>query len=325
MKGRWTLLPGVASLLAAAVLTAGLFPPAVSQGCPGCSELTSAGLPAGTFWAGPDTWAAIWIIALIVAAAALFLAGVAARLVATVSALASLAAVGLALYNGAVMFPRTLPAELVPGVPVYYVLDAGYYLFLLGGIVAVGGATGMLLLSGDSADCERRWLTPRSPIVGAVGWVCLASLTLASVGAFLPFGALNCGFGCPPFQGATAVSSGPIVEGTAGWAVLLVLLAAGAATLLRIADRRKPLSSCAALALSLLAAVLVSFEGLNGGSGVLGWPFSTPIAPEWGYYVMQIGTALAVVASFVLVAAERPSLGLRRPGDFRTQGATHLA
>jgi len=319
------LLPGVASLLAAAVMTAGLFPPAVSQGCPGCSAFSSADLPAGTFWASPDTWAALWMIALLVATAALSLAGIAARLVATVSALASLAAVGLALFDGAVMFPGTLPAELVPGVPVYYVLGPGYYLFLLGGVVAVGAATAMLLLSGNPADGERRGLTTRPRIVAGVGWLCLASLAVASVGALLPFAVLNCGFGCPPIAVTHAAFSGPIVGGAAGWVVLVALLAAAMATLVRLAGRRRPLSSCIALLLALLAAVLVSFESLNGGRGVLGWPFTIPIAPEWGYYVMQTGTALAVVASFVLVAADPPSLGLHPRGGFRTQEATHLA
>ena len=70
---------------------------------------------------------------------------------------------------------------------------------------------------------------------------------------------------------------------------------------------------------------MVSFESLNGGSGVLGWPFTIPIAPEWGYYVMQTGTAFAVVASFVLVAADRPNLGLHRRGGFGAQEATHPA
>jgi hypothetical protein len=182
----------------------------------------------------------------------------------------------------------------------------------------------MVLVSGDAAS-DRRELVARPRIAAAVGWVGLASLALASVGAFLPFAVLNCGNGCPPIQVTAAVSSGPIVGGAAGWIVLVVLVAAAAATLVRLAGRRQTLSSCVALLLSLLAAVLVSFEGLNGGSGVLGWPFAIPIAPEWGYYVMQTATAFAVVASFVLLAADPPSLGLHRRGGFRTHEATNLA
>lgn len=315
---------GGASLLAAAMVTAALFLPFVSQGCAGCSAFYGAGLPAAALRVSPDAWAVVWIVGILTSTAVLFLAGVAVRLVAILSAAASLATLGLAIFEGAVAFPRILPAaELVPGVLVYYVLDPGYYLFLIGGAVAVVAAAAMSLVGGDKG------IVPRAlghPGAAAVGWACLVVVAIAFAGAFLPFVALDCGFGCPAFVGPSPGSfSGAIAGSGDGLVVLILLGAAALATTVRLTGRSMALASSTALLLAFAATALVSFDSLNGATRVLGWPFAIPTSPEQGYYFLQIGSALAVVLSFVLVVADRPTwrlhLGLGLGGREATRSA----
>jgi hypothetical protein len=316
---------GGASLLAAAMVTAALFLPFVSQGCAGCSAFYGAGLPAAALRVSPDAWAVVWILGILASTAVLFLAGVGVRLMAILSAAASLATLGLAIFEGAVAFPRTLPAaELLPGVPVYYVLDSGYYLFLIGGAVAVVAAAAMSLVGGDERINPRALGHPGA--AAAAGWACLVVVAIAFAGAFLPFAALNCGFGCPAFVGPSPGSFSGAIAGSADGLIVLILLGAAAlATTVRVAGRSKALASSSALLLAFAATALVSFDSLNGATRVLGWPFAIPTSPEQGYYLLQIGSALAVVLSFVLVVADRPTWGLHRGLGLGGREATRSA
>jgi hypothetical protein len=304
------------------MVTAALFLPFVSQGCAGCSAFYGTGLPVAALRVSPDAWAVVWILSILASTAVLFLAGVAVRLTATVNAAASLATLGLAIFEGAVAFPRILPAaELVPGMPVYYVLDPGYYLFLIGGAVAVGAAAAMWLVGGGERVGPTALGRPEAE--AAVGWACLVVLAIAFAGAFLPFVALNCGFGCPAFVGPSPGSfSGAIVASADGLLVLILLGAASLATTVRLAGRSKALASSTALLLAFAATALVSFDSLNGATRVLGWPLAIPAIPEQGYYLLQIGSALAVVLCFVLVVADRPTWGLHRGLGLRGSEAT---
>ncbi len=322
---------GVASLLAAATVMSALLPPFVSQACPGCSASYAAGLPGTALRASPDAWAVVWMVGILAATAVLFLAGVAARLMAMVSCAASLAALGLSIFEGAVAFPRLLaPAELVPGMPASYmlgpssyVLGPGYYLFLIGAAAAVGAATAMLVVGGDGGGIiePRALASPR--VVAAAGWACLVSLAAGFAGAFLPF-ALSCGgfVRCPAFVGPAPGSySSAMVASADGRIVLALLVAAALATTARLAGRWKPLASSAALLLSLAAAVLVSFDSLNGATRVLGWPVALPVSPELGYYLLQVGSVAAVLLALLLVAADRPAKGFRSGVGLRAREA----
>src|SRR5438552_16372657 len=113
------------------MLIAALLAPFVSLECPGCPPALQP-FPGAALRSSPDAWALIWIIGIVVAAAVLFVAGVAARQMAVVSAVTSVVAIGLAVFEGAVAHPRILDiGELEPGVPVGYVLGPGYYLALI--------------------------------------------------------------------------------------------------------------------------------------------------------------------------------------------------
>lgn len=304
---------GAASLLAALLVTVALFPTFASQGCPGCSSFVTEGLPSAALRESSDAWAVLWVIGVLAATAILFLAGVASRLAATVNAVAAFVGLGLAVYEGAVAFPGSLPAELVPHVAVFYVLDAGYYLFLAGGLLAVGAAMVMLLVRSD----RERELTPRAltsqSAATTAGWACLASLGVAGVGAFLPFATLHCGFGCPPFGGPFVLVSGAIVGGADGAVVLTLLVAAAFAVGLRMTGHGNPLASTIALVMTLAVTALVSVESLNAATRVLGWPYGIPTAPEQGYYLLQAGAAIAAVLAVLLVATDRPTWRLQRP------------
>ncbi len=312
---RWVAAAaGAASLLAAVLVAAALFPTFARQGCPGCSGFVTEGLPSAALRDSSEAWAVVWIIGILAATAILFLAGVASRLAAMVNAAAAFVGLGLAVYEGALAFPQSLPAELVPGVPVFYVLDAGYHLFLGGGILAVGAVVVMLLMRGD----REREVAPNalaSPRVATTaGWACLASLAIAGVGAFLPFAGLNCGFGCPPFGAPPLVLfSGAIVGSADGSIVLALLVGAAFAVGLRLAGHGKPLASTIALVMTLAVTALVSFESLNAATRVLGWSYSIPTAPKQGYYLLQVSAAIAAVLAVLLVAADRPTWHLQRP------------
>jgi hypothetical protein len=56
----------------------------------------------------------------------------------------------------------------------------------------------------------------------------------------------------------------------------------------------------------------VSFDSLNGAVRVLGWQYGIPTAPDVGYYVLQIGTAVSVLLSVLLVTADHPNWRLLR-------------
>ena len=315
LRASWWLAPAgvAASLMAAVLMTAALFPTFAGQGCPGCSAFVTGGLPSATLRASSDAWAVVWVIGVLAATAILVLGGVASRLAAVVNAFAAFGGLGLAVYEGAVAFPGSLPAELVPHVPVFYVLDAGYYLFLGGGLVAVGAAGVMLLVRGDrERELAAGPLTgPRVTTIAS--WGCLAALGVAGVGAFLPFAGLNCGFGCPPFGGPFVLVSGALVGGADGAVILALLIAAACAIAVRMTGHGNPLASTIALVLTLAVTALVSVESLNAATRVLRWPYGIPTAPEQGYYVLQAGAAIAAVLAVLLVSADRPTWRLQRP------------
>lgn len=325
LASRWSApAAGGASLVSVALMIAALFPTFASQGCPGCSELQTGGLPSTALRASSEAWAVIWIIGVLAATALLFLAHVAPRLVSLVNAAASLLGLGLAVYEG-IAIPRVLPAELVAGVPVFYVLGAGYFLFLVGGVVAVGAAVAMLLMRGEKAT-ELTLGALTSPRVAAtVGYACLASLAVAGAGAFLPFAGLNCGFGCPPFAQPVVSFSGAIAAGIDGWIVLALLAGAAIATVVRLTGRRNPLVSTIGVVLMLAATALVSFDSLNAATRVLGWTYSIPTSPELGYYLLQVGSAIGAVLALMLVAADRPSWPMHRPGGATAREAIRPA
>ena len=305
-----------ATLVAVLLMAAGLFPAFASQGCPGCSSFVTDGLPSAALRDSSEAWAVVWVIGILAATAILAVTGVASRLAATVNAVAASVGLGLAVYES-VALPRSLPAELVPHVPVFYVLDAGYYLFLGGAMVAVGAATVTLLMRADrEVELTSRALASQRAATAA-GCACLASLAIAGVGAFLPFARLNCGFGCPPFAGPPqAVASGALVGSADGAIVLALLVAAALAITLRLAGLGKPLTATIALVVTLAVTVLISFESLNAATRVLDWNFAIPTAPEQGYYVLQIGAAIATVLALLFVATDPPIWRLRRPnGD----------
>jgi hypothetical protein len=295
------------SLVAAAVLIAALFPTFVSQVCPGgCSGISAS------LGESPDAWAVAWIAGILAATALLFLARTRVRLIAMLNAFASLGALGLAVIEGVMAFPRVLgSAELVPG-GVVHALGAGYYLFLIGAVVAVGAAGAMLLAHGDGG--REFGLNGMVRRLGAAV-ICRASLcviALACVGAFLPFATVSCGFGCPPDTPAFALYSGGLVAGFDGPILIALLAFAALATLVRMTGQGTVRASAIALLTTLAATVLVSFDSLNGATSVLGWPYAIPTVPAPGYYVLQTGTALCVVLSALLVTADHPTWGILR-------------
>ncbi len=324
----WWFVPaaGAASLLAALLMTAALFPTFAGQGCPGCSAFVAQGLPSAALRASSDAWAVVWVIGLLAATAILFLGGVASRLAAVVNAFAATVGLGLAVYEGAVAFPRSLPAELVPHVPVFYMLDAGYYLFLSGGLVAVGAAGVMLLMRGNREGQPTQRALANQRGASIAGGACLAALATAGVGAFLPFARLNCGFGCPPFAGPPqAQVSGAIVGSADGAIVLALLLVAASAIALRLAGHGKPLASAIALVATLGITMLVSFESLNAATRVLDWNYAIPTAPEQGYYLLQAGAAIAAVLAVLLVATDQSTRRLQRPNADTARAAIRPA
>jgi len=297
------------------MLIAALFPTFVSQVCPlgppGCSGLSA---PLGE---SADAWGVAWIAGVLAATAVLFLAGVPGRIVAMLNAVASLAAVGLAIFEGVVAFPHVLgSAELVPG-GLSLAFGPGYYLFLVGGGLAVAAATAMaMVLARDDGERDmapgalvRRWGAV------AIGRASLCVLAVSCVGAFLPFVTVSCGFGCPPFTPPWVRYSGSLIGGVDGPIVIALLVFAALATVVRMTGQGKAFASTAAEVLTLAAAVLVSFDSLNGATRVLSWPYTIPTVPDPGYYVLQIGTALCVVLSVLLLTADHPTWRvLRRAG-----------
>jgi hypothetical protein len=325
-RERWVApLAGGCSLLGAGLLIAALFPTFVSQVCRsspsnpfGCVGISAS------LGESPDGWAVAWIAGILAVTAVLFLARVSGLLVATLNAVASLAALGLAIFEGVVAFPHVLDsAELVPG-GISHALGPGYYLFLAGGALAVGAATAMamVLARGDAASEVASHAMVRRWGVVAIGRASLCVLAAACVGTLLPFVTLHCGFGCPPFGPPFAKYSGSLVAGLDGPIVITLLAAAGLATAIRMAGQGKVVASSAALVLTLAAAVLVSFDSLNGATRVLGWSYGIPTVPDPGYYVLQIGTASCVILSVLLVTADQPTSGLlRRVGIGRREPA----
>jgi hypothetical protein len=310
------------------MMVGALFPPFVSQGCPGCPAVDAAQVlfTETALRESPDAWAVVWMAGILATAAALFLASVAVRLMAMVTCAASLSALGLSIFEGAVAFPRILAtAALMPGVPVSYVLGPGCYLFRVGAVVAVVAAAAMLVWGGDRGESIRPRALASPRVVVAVGWACLAALAVGAAGAFLPFGLACGGFvRCPAFVGpAPGLYSGALVASTDGRIVLALLVVAALATAARLAGRLRPQGSLGALILSLAAAVLVSFDSLNGATRVLGWPIAIPVSPEQGYYLLQVASAAAVVLSFLLVAADRPTWTLRSRVDLKAREAAH--
>jgi hypothetical protein len=264
---------------------------------------------------GPDGWAVAWIAGILAATALLLLLGVSSRLMAMLNGAAALAALGLAFFEGVVAFPRTLgSAELVLGGPVH-VLGPGYYLVLIGGVMAVGAAAAMLVANETGEREVGPWVL-RHFGVRAVGVANICVLGAACAGVFLPFVTLSCGFGCPPFGPPLALATGRLAGSPDAPIVIALLAGAALATAIRIAGQGKVVASSAALLLTLIAAVLVSFDSLNGATRVLGWPYSIPTVPDAGYYVMQIGTAVCVVLSVLLVTAGQPTWPLLRRAGF---------
>ena len=106
---------GGVGVLAAALVLAALFPPFVSQGCPGCSAASAAQVlySETALRASPDAWAVVWIVTVLGATAVLFLAGIAPRLMAVVNGAASLAALGLSVFEGVVAFPRVVSTAVL--------------------------------------------------------------------------------------------------------------------------------------------------------------------------------------------------------------------
>jgi hypothetical protein len=307
------------SLVAAVMLIFALSPSFVSQVCTGCVGISA------TLGESTDAWAVVWIASVLAVTAVFVLAGVAARLMAMVNAVAALAASGLAVFEGLVAFPHVLAAaELVPG-GVVHALGPGYYVLLMAGVLAVGSAAAMLLAHTDRERLTRSSASVPRWGIAAAGGASLCVLALAAAGAFLPFATLSCGFGCPPDQPASASYAGALAGSGAGRIVLGLLVAAALATALRVAGRGKALASIAALFLALAATVLVSLDSLNAATQILGWPYGIPAVPVAGYYVLQIGTAACVVLSMLLVTADHPTGGLFRRSGLGVRSAAGSA
>jgi hypothetical protein len=301
--GRWLApVAGGSSLVAAGLVVASLFPAFVSQVCPGGCEGISASLGQS-----PDAWAIAWIAGVLAATAALVLAGVAARAVTALNAAAALAALGLAIFEGVMAFPRVLgSAELVPG-GIVHDLGPGYFLMLAGGVAGVCASAAMLLATRYGGIEIRPVALAGRPGVVAIGRASLVLLIVAFAGMFLPFVTVSCGFGCPPFAPSFVVYSGNFVTSFDG-PIVIALLAGGAlATVIRMTGQGKVVAPVAAAILTLAAAILVSFDSLNGATRVLAWPYPIPTVPDPGYYVVQIATALCVLLSVLLVTADPPS------------------
>jgi hypothetical protein len=303
---------GVGSLVAAGLILAALFPPFATLDCPGCSARVP--LVSGALRYGADAWAVLWIVGVLAVTATLFLAGMAIRLMAALNAVAALAALGLSIFDGVMAIPRVLNvAASAYGYPVSGPLDPGYYLFLFGGALAVAAAAAMLLWGGTGGkEVIPRVLRSRGRPVA--GWACLASLAVAIGGAFVPFATAACG-PCHFFLPPAGSFSGTLAGTVDGRVVLGLLVAAGMATAAGLAGRRPPLTSTAALLLALAAAAVVSFDSLNAGSRVLGWPYAIGTLPGQGYYLLQAGSAAAAVLALLRILADRPRWPSHRRPD----------
>jgi len=152
----------------------------------------------------------------------------------------------------------------------------------------------------------------RRPGVLAIGRASLVLLVLAFAGMFLPFVTVSCGFGCPPFAPSFVEYSGNFVTSFDGPVVIALLAGAALATVIRMSGQGTVVAPVVSAFFALAAAILVSFDSLNGATSVLRWPYPIPTVPDPGYYVVQIATALCVVFSVLLVSADHPSWRLLR-------------
>ena len=130
---------GFANLVAAVAILVALFPPFVNQHCSVCTAAVAATLPVGALGRGADGWVFIWLGCLVGITAIGFLLGIGSRLAAIVNGVSSLAALALAIFEGASAFPRVVAdAQLVRGMgSLTWTLDSGFYLLLSAALLAV--------------------------------------------------------------------------------------------------------------------------------------------------------------------------------------------
>jgi hypothetical protein len=314
-RGRGWILPGACgcSLAAAAILVAALYPTFVSQVCPGNCVGTAAPLRQS-----PDAWAVVWIAGILAVTALLVLTRMASRLMTAVNALAALAGLGLAVFEGVVSFPRVLDtAEDVVGTPTF-VFGVGYFLFLIGGVIAVCATAAMLVVAGRSRSVAGE-LSSRTPGFASAAWASLCVLAAATIGLFLPFVTVSCGNGCPPDTPTSATYTGAFAASMDGRIVIGLLVATALAMAAHLVGWSKRRASITALSLMLVATVLVSIDSLNGAARVLGWPYAIPTVPAPGYYVLQAATALCAVLSVLLVVDDKQHRGVARQVGLRVR------
>jgi hypothetical protein len=55
------------------------------------------------------------------------------------------------------------------------------------------------------------------------------------------------------------------------------------------------------------------FDRFHAATRVPGWTYEIPTAPEQGYYLLQVGAAIAAVLAVLLLAADRPPMAPPAP------------
>ena len=296
---------GFANLVAAVAILVALFPPFVNQHCSVCTAAVAATLPVGALGRGADGWVFIWLGCLVGITAIGFLLGIGSRLAAIANGVSSLAALALAIFEGASAFPRVVAdAQLVRGMgSLTWTLDSGFYLLLSAALLAVVTTLIMNVLpKQEGFELSRRVLARASTAVVA-GWACVASLCAVGVGLLLPFAKLSC-FACPSFTDDGSWS-GSLISGSDGWIALVIVGLGVLAIIMGIAGRAGLAASWSAVLLCLLTLALVSFEIANASTRVLGWPTWIPTVPEQGYAVIVAGAAVASACALVMVTCNR--------------------
>jgi len=305
-------LAGALSLLGAGLMIGSLFPPYVAAQCPDC--VPGAFSSSKNVMSGYDGWLVDALAVVLGLLALAFLVGVGRRLISTCSLILSVPALGLAIFDGVDAEGRVLRGDqpaLLGGsarLTATVALDAGFYLLLIGAVVAVVAAIGMVSSSAAAeAGPTQGGETRRRASRGAAGLGLAASAMM--------FAGLFATFASAPFKTAQAIlpvthSSLPVLVasfsslriGPDGGAALAMVIATATGCALVLTGVRPHAASLAVAVCSLTGIGFAGFEAANAPSRLLqSNPAFGPAELGSGFYLFICGAGLAAVVALAMI------------------------
>jgi len=315
---------GAAGVVAALLMLVALFLPFVSPTAYACNPSSCQpyvdGAAAENLLHAWDGWPVLAVVVALLVAAAACTVWI-ARLPAAVAYLSlALAGLGLTIYSGVDAADQVLRSEdystLVGIGGPTWVLGSGFYLLLTAGLLATATGGAMLLarhrIGLGRAVAMRRW----------PGVACVGAALAMFVGLLLPFASVSCTptdgagyfpglFTCP--QAARAISSNSLAGGMDGWIVTLIVVACAVTAAWSVAGYRRISSALIALLLAATTLGLTLFEAANAGTRVLRWSNWIPAATGAGFYVVLVGSEVALLTAVLLASDGVRGAGTNAP------------